>query len=76
MKFYAYVRNMIFAQYCIYRENTGEEYNEDIFIRDYLKTIGTTSIVTDLQEQYNNYDLYYSYLEIKEGWCVKLLSLE
>jgi len=74
MKFYAYIRNMLYAQYCIDRENTGEEYDEDIFTRDYLKTIGTTCIVTDLQEQYNNYDVYYSYVEIKEGWCVKLLS--
>jgi len=76
MKLYAYVRNMLYAQYCIYREKSGEEYDEDIFTRDYLKSVGTTSIITDLQEQYNSYNIYYSYIKIKEGWCVKLISIK
>jgi len=76
MKFYAYIRNMLYAQYCIDRENNGDSYNDEIFIKDYLQDIGTTCIVSELQEQYYNYDVYYSYVEIKEGWCIKLLSLK
>ena len=74
MKFYAYIRNMLYAQYCINRENNGDNYNDEIFITDYLKDVGTTCIVSELQEHHYNYDVYYSYVEIKEGWCVKLLS--
>ena len=36
MRFYAYIRNMLYAQYCIDRENNGDSYNDDIFIKDYL----------------------------------------
>jgi len=73
MKFYAYIKNMTYAKYCINREDYGEEYDMEIFTEDFLRTVGTTKIVTELQEQHTTYDMFWCYVEIKEGWCVKLI---
>lgn len=74
MKYYAYVRNMFYAKYCIEREKSGELYNKDIFLKDFLQLIGTPAIVTALQSYHKDFDMCWCYVEIKEGWCVKLVN--
>jgi hypothetical protein len=74
MKYYAYVRNLTYAQYCLNREKDNEIDDGSMFLKDYLQTVGTSSIVTELQETHLVYDMFWCYVEIKEGWSVKLLS--
>lgn len=74
MKFYAFVRNSYYSKYCKQRENLGEEYDREVFMKEFLETIGTPAIITNLQDYHKEYDMYWCYVEIKEGLAVKLVN--
>lgn len=75
MKYYAYIRNMTFAKYSLEHESYNDEDDDtDKYMQSFLQDIGTTEIITELQPYHKQYDMFWCYVEIKEGWSVKLLS--
>lgn len=75
MKFYSYVRNSLYTIYCKKREKTGETYDRDIFMKGFLETVGTPALLTNLQS-YQDFDMFWHYVELKEGYTVKLVLPE
>ena len=65
---------MTFAKYALeHAQNTNDD-DDDEYVKDFLRDIGTTEIITELQPYHKHYDMFWCYVEIKEGWSVKLLS--
>lgn len=71
MKYYAYVRNMEYATFCKEREGP---YDRDECMKEFLRTVGTSAVCTDLQPYYKESDMFWCFVEIKNGWTVRLVS--
>ena len=75
MKYYAYIRNSLYANYCKEREETTKEtYDRDEFMKGFLTTVGTTGFCTELQPYCKESDMFWCFVEIKNGWSIRLIN--
>jgi hypothetical protein len=67
---------MEYSQFCQKKETDADAPSEkDLFMKEFLRTVGTTSITTELQPYYKESDMFWCHVEIKDGWMVRLRSI-